>query len=282
MGTWTELRLTGLSRASLPTISARLFALGSTGLQESWLPGEAPPPPQPWDPHDPPPPDPLVLSAWFEGPDRAAVEAAVGGCGAQLAWIDVPEVDWEAQSREGFAPIEIADQLVIAPPWDAPEGALIIEPGQGFGTGSHPTTRQALHALVQLAPGAASVLDVGTGSGVLALAAARLGLTAEGIDVDPAAIRDAEHQARLNGLSVSLSTTPLSALDQPVDLVLANLHAELLVTMAPDLIRCTGRWLVLAGILEDREPQVREIYDPELRLQQRSADGAWISLVYAR
>ncbi|HHO54523.1 MAG TPA: methyltransferase domain-containing protein [Deltaproteobacteria bacterium] len=246
------------------------------------MPGQAPPPPQPWDPHDPPPPDPLILSAWFEDPDRQAIEAVIKDCGASASWLEIPDTDWEAQSRVGLRPVQISDQLVIAPPWDAPPGALIIEPGQGFGTGSHPTTRQALHALVRLAPRARSALDVGTGSGILALAAARLGLEVRGIDVDPTAIRDAERHAHLNGLSVAFSTTPLDQLDQPADLVLANLHAELLVALAPELIQRTGHALILAGILEDREPLLRARYDPALELEDRAADGAWISLVYVR
>lgn len=280
---WVALELVGVPRADLDDLSDRLFALGASGLQEDHLPGEAPPVRQPWDTGpEPRPPARVLLRAWFEDPDRAAVEAAVGRAAPELRWEEVVEVDWEAEWRASVRPLVVSPRLVVAPPWDAPEGAVLIEPGQGFGSGEHPTTRQALTALDQLADEVSSVLDVGSGSGILALAAARLGLRARGIDVEESAVADARANAVRNGLDVPFSTTPIADLTEPADLVLANLHAELIVKLRADLLRLTGRWLVLAGILADREAPVRAALDPELELLHREQDGEWVSLRYRR
>ena len=280
---WAALRLVGLPRTELDSVSTRLFDLGAQGLQEDWLPGQAPAPLQPWDEGEPPLADPVLLTAWFEDVDRSVVTEALVDLSVAVEWEDVEDQDWEAMSREGFEPVEVSARITVAPPWDAPEGALIIEPGQGFGTGAHPTTRQALEAVDLFADGLATALDVGTGSGVLAIAAARLGLVATGIDVDVAAIEDARRQAARNEVRVELSTTPLPRVTEVFDLVLANLHAELLVRFADDLVRVTGRHLVLAGILVDREPMVRAAFDGTLGEPQRRVDDeAWVRLIYTR
>jgi ribosomal protein L11 methyltransferase len=122
---------------------------------------------------------------------------------------------------------------------------------------------------------------VGCGSGVLALAAAKLGLEARGTDVDEPSVRDAARNARANGLVATFDSTPVHELDEPADLVLANLHAELIVRLAPELIRLTGHWLVLAGVLADREPLVKRALAP-LELVHREQDGEWVSLRYRR
>lgn len=287
---WWELRLTALPRADAAAASAFLFELGSAGVQEDWLPGTAPAPRQPWDtgPGDPLP-DRIVLRAWFEDPDAPSITRSVTAfLGAaprgavELAWAPVEEVDWEAAWRAGFGPVVLTPRLTIAPPWDAPPGALIVEPGQGFGSGAHPTTRMAAIAVDELADGLRTALDVGCGSGVLAIAAARLGLDAEGIDVDEPSIRDAQGNAARNGVTARFSTTPVASVQGPRDLVLANLHAELIRELAPHLVRLTGTWLVLAGILDDRESLARDAIDPHLELVRRDVDGPWVGLRYRR
>ena len=271
----------GLPRACLDDASGRLFELGATGLQEDWLPGTAPPPPQPWDTHEPAEPDPLVLTAWFEHADRARIDQVLGDLPAELRWSGLPDQDWEALGREGFGPIRVSDRLTIAPPWDAPAGALVIEPGQGFGTGHHPTTRQVLHAMEALLASDGegifhTVLDIGTGSGILALAAARHGLVVHGIDVDAEGIRHAQRHAELNQLPARLDTTPLARVPEPSDLVLANLHAELLVALAPDIARVTRRSLITAGVLMAKEPAVSAALEPHFERVSRHCDGPWV------
>jgi len=276
-----ELLLSGLPRGDLDVVSGRLFALGAAGLQEDHLPGETPPPRQPWDQGPLPAATPrIVLRAWFENPDTQSIDAHLTDIRADLGWSAVPDTDWEVAWRAGFTPIHVSERLVIAPPWDAPEGALIISPGQGFGTGSHPTTLQMLRAIDALAPGLRSALDIGCGSGILALAAASMGLDARGIDIEEAAVADAVANAHRNRLSASFTTTPISEVEEPADLLLANLHAELIQQYASDLVRLTGTWLILAGILESREAMVLAAMKPHLELQSRDQDGEWVSLRY--
>lgn len=286
---WDELRVLGIPRGLIQSTSARLFQLGAIGVQEDYLPGTAPPARQPWD-TGPPPPQPKrqLLRAWFENADRSAVQESLSDVDAELTWVVVREEDWEQSWKASFAPIQISDDLVIAPPWDAPPGALIIEPGQGFGTGQHPTTQMALSAMIQHAPKSGRVLDVGCGSGVLALAAARRGLEAHGLDIEEAAVRDALRNALTNGLELTASTSALGQLPGTWDLVFGNLHAELIAQLAHDLVRVTSGVLILAGILSDRESTARAAIESEAarthpdscRLLERTQNGEWVCLVY--
>jgi len=280
---WHELQLIGLPRSSVEAASRLLFALGTAGVQEDHLPGEAPPPRQPWDDGPPPPPPPRVLlRAWFDDPDRAAIGAELDAFGGERHWAEVPDEDWSTSWRDAFAPVHISDTLVVAPSWCAPPGALVIEPGQGFGTGQHPTTRQLLGLLEPLVDAHApcTALDIGCGSGVLALAAARLGLSAHGVDVEAEAVADARRNAARNQPlpgSATFTTTPVAQLEEPADLVFANLHAELLVSLAPDLVRLCAGHLLAAGILDDREALVHEAL-ADLVVEQRVVEGRWIAL----
>lgn len=282
--TWRCLRLDHLPRRSLGRTTARLQALGTAGVEERPATGDTVVVRQPWDTGPVPPPMPKVqLVAWFEDPNEEALLRRLGALPAGVVplWEDVQEEDWESSWKAGFEPLQVSPRLLIAPPWDPREGALIIEPGQGFGTGQHPTTQQALRALDRLTGEGGTALDVGCGSGILALAAHRLGLQVWGIDNDPTAVIDALAQAALNGVTdARFDTTPVEEVEGVWDLVLANLFAETLVTMAPELIRLTGRHLILAGILVDREALVREVYDPLLGEPERDADESWVSLVY--
>ena len=286
---WDELRLLGIPRGLIEPVSARLFALGAVGAQEDYLPGTAPPPRQPWD-TGPPPPQPKrqLLRAWFEAADRAALERALSDVDAEIGWEVVREEDWGRRWQDAFVPIRISDTLTIAPPWNAPPGALIIEPGQGFGTGQHPTTRMALVAMERHAPSSGRALDVGCGSGVLALAAARRGFEAHGIDIEAPAVSDALRNAERNGLTLTASTQPLQQLAGTWDLVFGNLHAELIHHLSADLVRVTSGVLILAGILADREDVARQAIEAHMRPLDgadpaplaRLQDGEWVGLVY--
>lgn len=274
--TWIE-ACAIVSREDLERASALLFDLGSVGLQEE----DGAPLQQIWEKGPAPPPSPLIrLRAFFEDPDRSAVEEALQRIGINVAWVEVIDADWDESWKQDYKPLRISERLVIAPPWNAPAGAIVIEPGQGFGTGEHPTTRMMLANLDALADEAdvATVLDVGCGSGILALAAARLGLSAQGVDVDPDAVEEARENAERNALSVSFGVTPIAELDAPADLVLANLHAEIMIPLAHDLARLSRRHLVVCGILgADREERVRSAF-PTLRLAARETSGEWVCL----
>jgi ribosomal protein L11 methyltransferase len=183
------------------------------------------------------------------------------------------EDDWAEAWKVHFKPVKVTEHLVIRPPWEdyepgPGETVVIIYPGMAFGTGRHPTTLLCLQALEQVwedmaqlgAPGAWQVLDVGTGTGILALAAARLGAKVLAIDVDPEAVSAAHENVRLNALEnlIWVETTPINALRQQFALILANLTAPDLGHWAEALAGRTlpGGILIISGFLTQDLPTV--------------------------
>lgn len=279
---WHELRVV-VPRGGVQAVGEVVFAHNSVGTQEDYLPGEAPPPRQPWDDGPlPAAPKRLVVRAWFETVQRQVIEEALQARlgPVEIGWSLLDEEDWEASWRDGFPRIILSGDLAIAPPWLAQPGDVTIEPGQGFGTGQHPTTRQILDHLAQRPEVPPTVLDVGCGSGILALVAARRGALARGFDTDEAAIADARRQAAHNGLNVDFQVGTIRDA-KPAALVVANLYAELLCELATELCRVTEAELVLAGILASREVLVTEAFR-ELSLEGRVQTGEWICLRYRR
>jgi ribosomal protein L11 methyltransferase len=284
MAHWCSLVVDGMERELLDGTTAALFDLGAVGVAEEGDRGIELPPRQPWEygPEEPPSRT-LRLRAWFESPD-ADVRAAAEACLPKTVdrhWESVPDENWSEGWRVNF-PVLRVGSLVIAPPWEDLPGSLILEPGQGFGTGQHATTRQVLERLVAIleaTPGG-RVLDVGCGSGILALAAAHLGAEALGIDHDPNAVAGARAEAVRNGLSVPFETTPITDLPGQWTIVLANLFADTVVDLVDELVARTGDHLILAGILADRERAVRDTFDPRLGQPERSQNGEWVCLHY--
>jgi ribosomal protein L11 methyltransferase len=183
------------------------------------------------------------------------------------------EGDWAEAWKVHFKPVKVTPHLVIRPPWEGyepgpGETVVIIYPGMAFGTGRHPTTLLCLQALEQVwehmaplgSPGAWQVLDVGTGTGILALAAARLGAKVLAIDVDPEAVAAAHENVRLNALEdlIWVETTPINALRQQFALILANLTAPDLGHWAEALAGRTlpGGVLIISGFLTQDLPTV--------------------------
>uniref|UniRef100_A0A831UDJ4 Ribosomal protein L11 methyltransferase n=1 Tax=Geobacter metallireducens TaxID=28232 RepID=A0A831UDJ4_GEOME len=200
----------------------------------------------------------------------------------------IREEDWATGWRQHFTPTRIGRRLVIKPTWEpfAPQpGDVVIEldPGMAFGTGTHPTTRLCLEALEKLGP-SGDVLDVGTGSGILAMAAARLGARrVVGTDIDPDAVEVARENCAMNGVTADLVTTPLAAIPGRFDVVLANILAEDLVRMAADLTAkvAPGGALILSGILVEREPYVIAGFAATgLVLAETTREGEWSCLLY--
>ena len=288
MAHWVSLVVDGLDRGSLDDVSSTMFGLGAAGVAEEGDRGVEPPTRQTWDDGPPEPPSPTIrLRAWFESPDddlRAAAEACLPPA-VEARWEAVPDEDWSTAWRVNF-PVFRAGRLVVSPPWEEVPGSLILEPGQGFGTGQHATTRLVLERLVSLldlerdATPRRRVLDVGCGSGILSWAAAHLGADAYGIDHDPFAVEGARAQAVRNGLSVPFDTTPLADVPGRWAIVLANLFADTLVDLADALIAKAGDHLILGGILADREKRVRDVFDPRLGQPDRSQDDEWVCLHY--
>ena len=171
MSHWVSLVVDGLERECLDDVSSALFDLGAAGVAEEGDRGIEPPQRQSWDCGPPEPPAKTVrLRAWFESPDEPA-RAAAHAClppAAEARWEPVADEDWSTAWRVNFPVIRIG-RLVVAPPWDAEPGAVVLDPGQGFGTGQHATTRQVLERLVSLldrereSQRGIRVLDVGCG-----------------------------------------------------------------------------------------------------------------------
>ncbi|GGM91758.1 ribosomal protein L11 methyltransferase [Thermus composti] len=204
-------------------------------------------------------------------------------------WEEVPEEDWLEAWRRDLRPALAPPFVVLAPwhAWEGPEIPLVIEPGMAFGTGHHETTRLALRALARhLRPGE-KVLDLGTGSGILAIAAEKLGGKALGVDIDPTVLPQAEANAQRNGVRPRFLEGSLeAALPQgPFDLLVANLYAELHAELAPryaEALAPGGRAL-LTGILKERAPGVREaLAGAGFRPLEEEAEGEWVLLAYGR
>jgi len=197
---------------------------------------------------------------------------------------EVAEQDWVRLTQSQFDPIRISERLWIVPSWHvAPDpGAINLEldPGLAFGTGSHPTTRLCLAWLeTTIAPGV-SVLDYGCGSGILAIAAKKVGAgETVAVDIDPAALTAAADNAARNQVDVRLA--PSSApLDQRFDVVVANILTNPLMLLAPLLTSrlAPGGKLALSGVLETQAEQVIAAYAPFLPLRVGAVHEGWVRL----
>jgi ribosomal protein L11 methyltransferase len=207
--------------------------------------------------------------------DRAGALLAPDFPGMRFAPLDVPDEDWAARSQASLHAIHVG-RIVVAPPWDL---VIRILPSLGFGTGHHATTRLCLAALQQLELRGRSTIDVGTGSGVLAIAASLLGAApVVAIDDDPDAIQSARENLELNaGAAVDLHVADLKAADFPAfDLVLANLTGGLLIQTAArlqDLAGPSGH-LILSGLLAHEEAAVLDAFGK--RVVHRAEEEEWV------
>lgn len=201
----------------------------------------------------------------------------------------VADADWAEAWKEHYVPQRIG-RVVVIPSWSseplaADEVGIVLDPGMAFGTGLHPTTRGCLRLLQEIDPMPAAVLDVGIGSGILALAALRLGAErAVGIDTDPLAVEAARANAERNGLGDRLEATegtlPAEP-SRPYPLVLANLVAAILVELAPLLashLAPDGSLLASGIIAPKADAVITAMRDAGLSVVARHDDGEWVSL----
>jgi ribosomal protein L11 methyltransferase len=173
----------------------------------------------------------------------------------------IADEDWLESWKAQFTPIGIGP-FFVRPSWSTARAMgveIVLDPGMAFGTGLHPTTRQCLEAVGELDVAGRTVLDVGTGSGILAVAAAKRGAArVVAVDTDPLAVRAAAENARRNGVNVEVREGSAADIDGTFDVVLANLVADVLLMLAGDLRArlAAGGTLVCAGIVQEKEERV--------------------------
>ncbi len=199
------------------------------------------------------------------------------------------ERDWNETWKKKFQPINVGQTLAIVPPWETPpEGRIpiIIDPGMAFGTGHHETTRFCLATIERLAGRTAHnhFCDVGTGTGILAIAARRLGFAeATGVDTDPLAVDAARRNIVLNGLAdVAILEGSVEKTAGPFDLMAANLLSEILKSLAPEIVKRMkpDSLALLSGIMVGQEDEVIEIFTAlGTTVEEKLIDGRWVSLV---
>jgi [LSU ribosomal protein L11P]-lysine N-methyltransferase (EC 2.1.1.-) len=232
----------------------------------------------------------LVL---FESDAEVATLLAAAAHQANVALPDysidtVADADWVRLTQSQFDPIPISPRLWIVPTWhEAPDAAAInlkLDPGLAFGTGSHPTTRLCLRWLdAQLAP-SQTLLDYGCGSGILAIAAIKLGAgLVDGVDIDAQAVASSRDNAMLNAVHARFCL-PHELGAAHYDVVVANILTNPLKAMAPMLagrVRGGGR-LVLSGILLEQAQDVIDLYTEWFDFEPTAADEGWVRLVGKR
>ncbi len=225
-------------------------------------------------------------------PETADAEAVLAAAAASCGLEGVPpsqvqrveEADWVGITESQFQPLRVSRRVWVVPTWhDPPDPAAIniaLNPGLAFGTGTHPTTRLCLNWLDEHLRGGEHVLDYGCGSGILAIAAVKLGAeSAVGVDIDPQAVEVSRVNAERNGVAASFHNSD-SAPRIEADVVLANILANPLRVLAPALaaaVRPGGR-VVLSGILAGQADEVASIYREWFDMDEALEEEGWVCL----
>lgn len=233
------------------------------------------------------------LTALFAaGADAGAIlrhSAARLGLAAPAYMVEaLPEEDWVRRTQAQFGPLSITDRLWVIPSWCAPVDPhainIALDPGLAFGTGSHPTTRLCLRWLAAHIERGQSMLDYGCGSGILAIAAAKLGASpVTGTDADAQAVEASRANAARNGVTAQF-VVPDALAPGEVDVLAANILANPLRVLAPALAARVrhGGAIVLSGILEPQAAAVRDAYRRWFKLDAWGNDDGWVALVGRR
>lgn len=269
-GAWPALTVSGFSRAkaNADSSSADLTELFQAALTD----------------YDIPAIDETSEDAWRiffltdEARDQAAAALRTEFPTLSMQPVDVPDEDWAAKSQANLHAVQVG-RVIVAPPWDVP-ATIVIQPSMGFGTGHHATTRLCLAALQRIDLAGRSVLDVGTGSGVLAITSSRLGATdVTGIDDDADAIHAAWENLALNaGVQVSLLVGDFRTDDVvPADIVLGNLTGGLLIASAERLRRLVNAHgsLILSGFMTSEERDVVAAF-AAFTVEHRAEEDGWV------
>jgi ribosomal protein L11 methyltransferase len=282
--TWYALDVT-IERTAREAVEYALMEAGSLGTESRDESGEL-----------------VLVTAYFDAPPRRELVRArlfdalrlydlPSSSVRDMQFREVADRDWLGEWKKGWQPVAVGQRFIIAPPWSEVEDApgripVRIEPGMAFGTGTHETTRLCLAAIEKYFEGG-SFLDVGTGTGILAIAAALLRPQArvEACDTDGDAVEIARENARLNGVSERISFRTGTVEDSQTasaSLVCANLTADVIVSLLPALLGVTCGTLVLSGILDSQAEMVRqrlhELGVAEVR--EVAADGEWVAIIF--
>jgi len=242
--------------------------------------------------------DAFFLSSRRDAALKSRVERFVSARAGKvrLEWSIVKPEDWEHSWKRFIKPARIGRTFWVTPPWLRPpkfrrRRIITIEPGMAFGTGAHATTRGCVEFLESVAAKLAgkkwSVLDVGTGSGILAIAARILGATRIwAIDNDPVAVKVARENLRSNGMAdaVILSGQKLASIRSSFTVVIGNLTAETIIELAEALEKrvAPGGYMVLSGILRPKAGAVVRRFAANFRVLQRRGKREWVTLLFGR
>jgi ribosomal protein L11 methyltransferase len=283
MRTWPAIDVTDRSGGPADTLASGLFQASLTDYQVAAIDERTP----------------ACWRVFFH--TNAERDRAVAGLRAtflhlSLDPVDVPDEDWAARSQADLRSVRVGD-VIVSPPWDVPDRdadaaagsrpiVIVIVPSMGFGTGHHATTRLCLDALQAVEVRGRRVMDIGTGSGVLAIAASLLGgREVVGIDEDPDAIHAASENVALNPrASVTLIPADFRWVDLvPSNIVLANLTGGLLAAAAERLSELTapGGRLILSGLLTQEERDVLDTY-PIMSIERRTEEAGWVCVTLRR
>jgi len=203
------------------------------------------------------------------------------------AWVQ--EEDWANAWKAYFKPTRVGERLMIIPSWESYELQpqdlpLYLDPGMAFGTGTHPTTSLCLRKLEAVVQPGMRVLDVGTGSGILAIAAARLGAApVVGIDIDPVAVRVAKENAERNGVTIDVRAGTLDQVEtDECDLIIANIIASIIIDILPDVasrMKMGGKFLA-SGIIAEKKQAVADAMTATWLLPiEIREEGGWVAIL---
>lgn len=206
--------------------------------------------------------------------------------------IFLSERDWNESWKKKFRPIDVGDRFSILPPWErgvAGRVTIIIDPGMAFGTGHHETTRTCLLYIDRFSKQVRKgrFLDVGTGTGILAIAASLLGFgQVVGVDIDPLAVDAAERNVRLNqAANVLIKEGSIDSVEGTYDFIAANLLSEILIRLAPDLsVRLEpGSIAMLSGMIAGQEEEVKAVMERQgLKTVETFVDGRWVTVIMTK
>jgi ribosomal protein L11 methyltransferase len=262
-------------------VAAMLFALGASGVEErdattldkTGAEGT------------------VTLVAHFDDEDRARIVVEAAPFPARL--VPIVGDDWKHRWREFFKPTRVGERLLVRPSWEPVEPregdvVLTIDPGQAFGTGTHETTRLVLAELEKIVRGGETVLDVGCGSGILAIGALLFGAArAEGVDIDDESMQASRENAQANGVSgrFRVAKKPVGDVKPLFPIVLANIESRVLVPLARAIASrvAPGGTLVLSGLLAPEEEEILDTYAPlGLEHVRTAREKDWIAMIWRR